>query len=239
MLDDDVTPGREVLDALPVFPLPNVVLLPGMILPLNVFEPRYVALVEHVLGGGRHIGVPLLRPGFEADYGGRPDLEAVFGIGKLVSHRALPDGRHFIRLEGTGRVRCRRELEARQDFRELCVDVLPDSPPQDSHQLEVLKAQLERICTTLDVDDTRMVASVLDIPEACAMLYAIAAIMPTLGYSVMAHGRGEGRPASLELQQRCLDAQSPDALVSCLIGGAAAICDELGDSGCWPQRACN
>ncbi len=239
MLEDDVTPGPEVLDALPVFPLPNAVLLPGMILPLNVFEPRYLALVEHVLSGGRHIGVPLLRPGYQSDYDGRPELEPVFGIGRLVSHQPLPDGRRFIRLEGLGRVRCREEIEARHDFRELSVEALPEAIPDDSHQLDVLKAQLERICTTLGDDDTRMVQSVLDIPDARVMLYAIAAIMPTLGYATRSDAKVNGRAALLDLQQCCLDAETPDDRVACLIAGAAAICDQLADSGSWPQRAWN
>ncbi|MEM6991203.1 MAG: LON peptidase substrate-binding domain-containing protein [Myxococcota bacterium] len=239
MLDDDATPGSEVLEALPVFPLPNAVLLPGMILPLNVFEPRYLALVDHVLQGGKHIGVPLLRPGFDSAFDGSPELEPVFGIGRVVSHRPLPDGRRFIRLEGLGRVRARQELPARAEFRELSVEALPEIAPADSHQLEVLRAQLERICTTLEVDDRRMVASVLEIADARVMLYAIAAIMPTLGYATQAEVRGGSRAPLLELQQQCLDAETADARVECLIGGAADICARLADSGSWPRQAWN
>jgi hypothetical protein len=54
--------SAQVLSSLPIFPLPNVVLLPGMVLPLNVFEPRYLELVDFVREHGQHIGVPLLRP---------------------------------------------------------------------------------------------------------------------------------------------------------------------------------
>jgi len=244
MLDDDCTPGPEVLDALPVFPLPNVVLLPGMILPLNVFEPRYLALVDHVLGGGRHIGVPLLRPGFASDYDGRPEVESVFGIGRLVSHQALPDGRRFIRLEGLGRVRCCEELSARNAFREIRVEALPEPPPDDAQQFEVLKAQLERICTTLRNDARRVVGSVLQIRDSRTMLYAIAAIMPTLGYTTNADverspGQSDARSGLLELQQRCLDADTTDARVEQLLEGAAVICDRLADDGRWPNEHLN
>ena len=54
-------PG-QVLSTLPVLPLPNVVLLPGMMLPLNVHEPRDRELVDFVRQTGQHIGIPLLRP---------------------------------------------------------------------------------------------------------------------------------------------------------------------------------
>lgn len=239
MLDDDRRPGAAVLAALPVFPLPNAVLLPGMVLPLNVFEPRYLALVDHVLQSGGHVGVPLLRPGFEPDYEGRPELEAVLGLGRLLSHQRLPDGRRFIRVEGLGRARALEELPARTSFRELRVEVLPEASPSDAHQLEVLKAQLERIAGTLEGDDDQMVQSVLKIPDPRIMLYAITAIMPTLGF--LAHGDrvSNGRPALLELQQRCLAAADADARVDALIECAAGICDELGDSDRFPRSMLN
>ncbi|MCX4244937.1 LON peptidase substrate-binding domain-containing protein [Paraliomyxa miuraensis] len=239
MLDDDRRPRDEVLAALPVFPLPNAVLLPGMVLPLNVFEPRYLELVDHVLEEGGHLGIPLLRPGFERNYDGRPELERVFGLGRLISHQRLPDGRRFIRVEGLGRVRTSSELPPRAGFRELCVELLPEHGPSDAHRLEVLKAQLERIAATLDGDDEQMVQSVLRIPDARVMLYAVTAIMPTLGF--LAHGdrMSAGRPTLLELQQRCLAAADGDERVDVLIECAAGICTELGDSNRWPQRMWN
>ena len=239
MLDDESVPGRDVLDALPVFPLPNAVLLPGMVLPLNVFEPRYVELVDHVVDGCGHIGVPLLRPGYEASYEERPAIEDTFGIGRLVSHQRLPDGRRFIRLQGLGRVRVDSEHEPRAGFREFSVRALPEDSVEDEHQLEVLKAQLERICSTLDGDDTQMVGYVLEIPDPRVMVYAITAIMPTLGYSTHSDAERGGRAALLDLQQRCLDAETTDARVAALVECAAEICNELADSGRWPKRVWN
>lgn len=239
MLDDDRIPRPDVLAALPVFPLPNAVLLPGMVLPLNVFEPRYLELVDHALKGGRHIGVPLLRPGYEDDYEGRPPIEPVFGIGRLVSHQRLPDGRRFIRLEGLGRVRLDRELPSDAAFRSLSVQPLPEELPDDDHQLEVLKAQLERICSTLDAEDVHMVDSVLQIPDPRLRIYAIAAILPTLGYATFGDRLVEGRPALLHVQQRCLDAVDADERVGTLLGCFCGICDDLGDSGRWPQHVWN
>jgi uncharacterized protein len=239
MLDEDRRPSEDVLSALPVFPLPNAVLLPGMVLPLNVFEPRYLALVDHVVEQGGHLGIPLLRPGYEDEYEGRPAIEPVFGLGRLVSHQRLPDGRRFIRVEGLGRVRRLQELPPREAFRELSVEILPEGAPRDGHQLEVLKAQLERISGTLDRDDNQMVESVLRIPDARLMLYAITAIMPTLGFVVHGDRVSNGRPALLELQQRCLAAPDADGRVGALIDCAVEICDELVDSGRWPRRMWN
>ena len=239
MLEDEPWPGGRVLDALPVFPLPNAVLLPGMVLPLNVFEPRYLDLVDHALDHGQQVGVPLLRPGWQGEYEGRPPVEPVFGVGKLVSHQRLPDGRRFIRLVGLGRVKVVTELPARAKFREVEVEVLPETSPTDTHRIEVLEAQLERIASTLDSDDMRMVQCVLEIPDPRLRVYAIAAIMPTLGYATHADVLADGRPMLLEMQQRCLDADDADERVDRLIECAVTICESLGDSGRFPKSLCN
>ena len=62
----------EELAALPIFPLPRVVLLPGAALPLHVFEPRYRAMMHDCLEAGpRAIAMAMLAPGWERDYEGR------------------------------------------------------------------------------------------------------------------------------------------------------------------------
>ena len=176
-----IAPRPEVLAALPIFPLPNAVLLPGMVLPLNVFEPRYLELVDFALDNDQHVGVPLLRPGFEEDYEGRPDFEEVFGIGRMLSHQPLPDGRRFIRLEGLRRVQAIRELSTGGAFRQVQAELLPEGSPEDDYQLEVLKAQLERIAGTLRPDDQQLVSAIVRIPDDRMLVYAAAAILPTLG----------------------------------------------------------
>src|SRR6187399_2481527 len=64
--------SEMVIDAklLPLFPLPNVVLFPGVLLPLHIFEPRYRAMIGDALRGDRRIGMVLLRPGWESGYQG-------------------------------------------------------------------------------------------------------------------------------------------------------------------------
>lgn len=241
MLDDDQAPRAEVLAALPIFPLPNAVLLPGMVLPLNVFEPRYLDLVDHVLersDRGGFIGVPLLRPGFEREYDGVPEVEQVFGVGRLLSHQALPDGRRFIRLEGTRRARVVRELQRTgRRFRQVETELLPEDRPQDDIQFEVLKAQLERISSTLRPDDRLLVHSILRIPDDRLMVYAVAAIVPTLG--VLPDASIDGRSPLLAMQQRCLDGETADDRVHDLLECSAAICDVLSDTGRFPRTVMN
>jgi Lon protease-like protein len=90
---------------IPIFPLPNVVLFPGVFLPLHVFEARYRAMVADALAGDRLIGMVLLRPGFEADYEGRPPVYETGCAGVITHAEHLPDGRYNIVLKGVSKFR--------------------------------------------------------------------------------------------------------------------------------------
>ena len=91
---------------IPVFPLSGVLLLPRSQLPLNIFEPRYLQMVDDTLRGTRIIG--LIQPDEEktpAARAGRPDLMQVGCAGRLTSYTETPDGRLFITLTGLARFR--------------------------------------------------------------------------------------------------------------------------------------
>lgn len=86
--------------ALPIFPLPTVVLFPNVFLPLHIFEPRYRQMVSDALAGDRIIGMVLLRPGYEDDYDGAPPLYTT-GCSGLITHvENLEDGNYNLVLRG-------------------------------------------------------------------------------------------------------------------------------------------
>lgn len=91
-------------DWVPIFPLPNAVLMPRHILPLHVFEPRYRVMTRHALTGSRLIAVALLKPGYEPLY---HTLEApiheTVGVGRILREERLPDGRYNFLLQGVTR----------------------------------------------------------------------------------------------------------------------------------------
>lgn len=99
----------------PLFPLPNVVLFPGAVLPLHIFEERYKAMTRDALAGDRQIAMALLRPGWEKDYYCRPAIESVVCVGRILSHERLADGRYNFLLQGTARGKIVRELSATED----------------------------------------------------------------------------------------------------------------------------
>ncbi len=109
--------------SIPLFPLPNVVLFPNVFLPLHIFEPRYRRMVADALEGDRIIGMVLLRPGWEANYEGRPAVYPVGCAGLITHAEPLADGRYNIVLRGLQKFRIRDESDSR-GYRLAEVDTL-------------------------------------------------------------------------------------------------------------------
>jgi Lon protease-like protein len=142
----ELTP--RALSALPIFPLPNCVLLPGGLMPLHVFEPRYRQLTRDCLAGEQVMGVARLRPGYEADYDGRPAVYSQLGVGKVMASEELPDGRYLLLLRGIARVDLVEELPARKQYREIRARILADKQV-DPAQLTACHAKLVGLCDRL------------------------------------------------------------------------------------------
>ncbi len=99
--------------AIPLFPLPNVVLFPRAILPLHIFEERYKVMTADALSGGKKIAMALLRPGWEKNYDGAAAIEPVVCIGSILAHEQLDDGRYNLLLQGVARATVVREVTLR------------------------------------------------------------------------------------------------------------------------------
>ena len=96
-------------ETLPLFPLSNVVLFPGVQTPLHIFEPRYRQMTEHALAGNRQIGMVAVRPDSVEAMPGDPPVFGVGCEGRITDAKRLPDGRFNILLQGTQRFRILRE----------------------------------------------------------------------------------------------------------------------------------
>jgi Lon protease-like protein len=140
-----VPPATDVLARLAIFPLPDVVLFPGTVLPLHVFEPRYVEMTRDVVAGTRHIAIVRLRHGFQTDYHGRPPIYPVAGYGEVIACQELPGDRFAIAVRGAGRIRVDRELPAERSYREVVATLLPDHPV-DEAAVAMGRAQLVAVC---------------------------------------------------------------------------------------------
>ncbi len=105
-------------DAIPVFPLPGALLLPRGRLPLNIFEPRYLAMVDDALKT-EHRLIGMIQPRCcESRETGR-QLYDVGCAGRIVTFSETDDGRYLIALTGVSRFRVREELEGFQPYRRV------------------------------------------------------------------------------------------------------------------------
>ena len=126
---------RKISDlpqAAPLFPLDGVLLLPRGQLPLNIFEPRYLNMLDDVMGGDRILGVLQTRPGGERT---KPALARVGCVGRVTSFAETGDGRYILTLTGACRFRLGPELnaptpyrQARLDYTDYAADLEP--PPE-------------------------------------------------------------------------------------------------------------
>jgi Lon protease-like protein len=94
----------------PIFPLPNVVLFPGVPLPLHIFEPRYRDMVHDASAGHEIIGMSLLRGDWQRDYEGHPTIFEIGCAGRIVNLERLPDGRFNIVLHGVREFSIQRQI---------------------------------------------------------------------------------------------------------------------------------
>jgi Lon protease-like protein len=131
--------------AIPLFPLPNVVLFPNVFLPLHVFEPRYRAMVTDALAGDRIIGMVLLKPGYEADYDGRPAIYEVGCAGVITHAEPLADGRFDIVLRGIQKFQVVTEDQSKP-YRLGIVDPLRDAvTPGQEPEIRKQRQRLEAL----------------------------------------------------------------------------------------------
>lgn len=102
----------------PVFPLSAALLLPGGRMPLNIFEPRYLQMIDGAIAGARLIGMiqPALDGALRPD--GEPELCQVGCLGRITSLSETGDGRYLIALHGVCRFRVAEEVAVRTPFRQ-------------------------------------------------------------------------------------------------------------------------
>src|SRR5690606_26641330 len=141
----------ELPASLPIFPLPGVLLLPGGRLPLNIFESRYLAMIEDALRGSRLIGMLQPTAGAQGDVGAAP----VYGTGcagRITAFQETDDGRYLITLSGLIRFEVLGELATLRGYRQVqadwspyAADLSPADPPgiDRTRLLEALRAYFE------------------------------------------------------------------------------------------------
>jgi len=148
-----------------IFPLGEVVLFPGTLLPLHIFEPRYRAMLADALDDDRTIGMVLLRSAasiVETEQSARADRPPVYPVGcagRVIEHEPLPDGRSIIVLQGVTKFRIRQELDVATPYRSVSVQALYEAPaPAEQMRLwrEELRARMTTYLTARAAESDRI-----------------------------------------------------------------------------------
>ncbi len=149
----------DLPQVIPVFPLDGAMLLPTGDLPLQIFEPRYLNMIDDAMAGDRMIGMVQTRNGGDR---ARPNLVDVGCAGRITSYSETSDGRYLITLSGICRFNVGEELSSQTPYRQiradyeafaddLSEDVAVDAPDFDRRRFaKALKRYLNR--RELDID---------------------------------------------------------------------------------------
>ena len=111
---------NEFPKKIPVFPLSNFIIFPKTTVPLNIFEPRYIDMINDSMKTNKMIG--MIQPKSNNDQKNKPDLHEVGCLGKITSFTETNDGRFLIEVKGLNRFHSIKELETEKKYRILEVD---------------------------------------------------------------------------------------------------------------------
>jgi hypothetical protein len=133
MMGGGYVKASDLPQVIPIFPLDGALLLPRGTLPLNIFEPRYLNMVDDAMAGERIIGMVQTRPGGDRT---RPNLQAVGCAGRITSFAETSDGRYLITLTGVCRFAVGAELPVQTPYRQVKAGFAPFEadlqPPEDT-----------------------------------------------------------------------------------------------------------
>ncbi len=135
-----------------LFPLPNLVLFPGVIQPLHIFEPRYRKLMEDAVSSDQLIAVAKLKPEPALNHN-EPAIATTVCVGKIVTHAELPDGRFNLLLLGAQRATVIREIATDLPYRMADVKIAKTSQdPMDGDDVS-MRTQASRLFRQLVAND--------------------------------------------------------------------------------------
>ncbi len=134
---------RDFTGRVPLFPLPDAVLFPHVLMPLMIFEPRYREMLADTLAGDGLIAMALLQPGWEETYETKAsEIHPMVCLSQIKSSELLPDGRYQVVLEGLARGLVLDEEDTTKPYRIGRVELRPEMPSTLSSR-DRLKRQRE------------------------------------------------------------------------------------------------
>jgi Lon protease-like protein len=124
-MNDQYRGPIDLPEVIPVFPLPGALLLPRGQMPLNIFEPRYLAMIDDALRDGHRL-IGMIQPDVAHGAGtAKPPLFKIGCVGRITQLAESGDGRYLIELTGVARFRIEDELSAKTEYRQCRVTYAP------------------------------------------------------------------------------------------------------------------
>ena len=105
---------KKLPNKIPIFPLSNFIIFPSMTVPLNIFEPRYIEMIDDAMKGSRVIG--MVQPK-KSDDTNKPELYNIGCVGKITNFNETEDGRYLIALKGLSRFKIINEIDNEKKYR--------------------------------------------------------------------------------------------------------------------------
>ena len=106
---------KKLPNKIPIFPLSNFIIFPSTTVPLNIFEPRYIEMIDDAMKGSRVIG--MVQPKKSNDTN-KPELYNIGCVGKITNFNETEDGRYLIALKGLSRFKNINEINNEKKYRE-------------------------------------------------------------------------------------------------------------------------
>ena len=128
---------------IPVFPLSNFIIFPRTTVPLNIFEPRYIDMINDSMKSDKLIG--MIQPKKIIDESAPPALHKIGCLGKITSFKETEDGRYMIELQGLIRFNVIREIKSNKKYREYEVDFNSFNTDLDDKKEQIKFSDLELI----------------------------------------------------------------------------------------------
>ena len=128
---------------IPIFPLSNFIIFPKTTVPLNIFEPRYIDMINDSMKSNKLIG--MIQPKTTVDAKNIPDLHDVGCLGKITSFRETEDGRYLIELKGILRFKKIKERNTHNKYRSLEINYENFYHDLDNEKIKIKFSDLELI----------------------------------------------------------------------------------------------
>ena len=111
---------KNLPNQIPIFPISNFIIFPKTTVPLNIFEPRYIEMIDASMKSNKMIG--MIQPKNSNNEKNNPELYEVGCLGKITSFKETEDGRYLIELKGLIRFKIIKEIESKNKYRTVEID---------------------------------------------------------------------------------------------------------------------